>query len=456
MNRKLLAASMVLAVGVVFLSCNAASASEGDAPAVANVKDLKAGISDGKVVLSWTDPDDSAFANVEISGDGFATLTAGKGVRTAAVNGLTNGTAYGFIVKSVTSSGTKSSGVSVTATPFESVSDAYIWYGNGQVTLRYGDPKTAGSDKVEIAGTDVPAFTVANGSATWGSTPVSGLVDGKSYSFTIRVVDKQGNRETAGVSLTGTPGLYLTEGGTSVPEVLNLVEGNTKQLYAKSGASTVGATWESSNTSVATVDSSGLVTGVAGGLTSVKATYGSYATTVGVAVWQSGETSYAFMTTDGAPDARYSFNQGYRMQLASDITFPISATAVKISGSERSNFGFDLNKIVGSTTYRMRFELRTNGQYRIRRLVDTAPTVLVPWTSHSAIHTGLDIANTVELTQETPGVIGIAVNGTTIQTVTDPDSVDYAGGSAYARVGLATSYHQDYSSTGQEIVQFSY
>jgi len=397
MNRKLLAASMALALGAVLLSCNATSASGGDASAVANVKDLKAGISSGKIVLSWTDPDDPAFVKVEISGNGFSTVTVDKGVRTATVNGLTNGTAYGFLVQSVTSSGTKGSGVSVTATPFESVSDAYIWYGNGQVTLRYGDPKTPGSDKVEIAGTDIPAFTVANGSATWGSTPISGLVDGKSYTFTIKVVDKQGNKETAGVSLAGIPGIYLTEGGTSVPEVLNVVEGSTKQLYAKSGASTVSATWESSNASVATVDSSGLVTGVAAGLTSVKATYGSYVTTVGIAVWQPGENSFTFMTTDGAPDARYAFNQGYRMLLASEIAFPISATAVKISGSERSNFGFDLSKTMGPTTYRLRFELRTNGQYRIRRLVDATTTVLVPWTSPSAINSGLDTAHTVEL-----------------------------------------------------------
>lgn len=87
----------------------------------ANVSGLKAVPGNSELVITWTDPADVAFDHViiTVSGGGtVAPLTIPKGVQTATITGLTNGTAFTVLVQSANAAGTGLSvGASTVATP---------------------------------------------------------------------------------------------------------------------------------------------------------------------------------------------------------------------------------------------------------------------------------------------------------------------------------------------------
>ena len=81
----------------------------------ANVIGLAAVPADAQVTLSWAPPSGSDFAFIEISAPGIPTITVGKGTSSYAVTGLLDGASYTFTVKSVDTTGNKSTGVIVGA-----------------------------------------------------------------------------------------------------------------------------------------------------------------------------------------------------------------------------------------------------------------------------------------------------------------------------------------------------
>ena len=101
-----------------------------DEVAPAKVTNLKATAKDGRVLLTWTEAADEDVYGYEVSYNGTSpinrvvlpvldstSMMVGKGSGGCYVSGLTNGTAYTFTVKTVDTSGNKSEGVTVTATP---------------------------------------------------------------------------------------------------------------------------------------------------------------------------------------------------------------------------------------------------------------------------------------------------------------------------------------------------
>ena len=101
-----------------------------DETAPANVTDLAAQEKDSRVLLTWTDAKDEDVYGYEITYSGTKpinrvvlpaldskTMMAGKGAGGCYVSGLENGTEYTFTVKTVDTSGNKSEGVTVKATP---------------------------------------------------------------------------------------------------------------------------------------------------------------------------------------------------------------------------------------------------------------------------------------------------------------------------------------------------
>jgi uncharacterized protein len=105
--RKLLAFSFAL---LLFTSCGKNQDSDIIPPAeVTNLYGLPG---DGQVTLSWIDPSDHDFKEVEITNSqNNVALKADKGAQTIIVDGLTNGTPYTFTLKTVDESGNKSDGV---------------------------------------------------------------------------------------------------------------------------------------------------------------------------------------------------------------------------------------------------------------------------------------------------------------------------------------------------------
>lgn len=104
----------------------------GDEIAPANVTNLKATAKDSCVLLTWTEATDKDVYGYEVSYNGTSsinravlpaldskTMIVGNGTGGCYVSGLTNGAEYTFTVKTVDTSGNKSTGVNITATAGE-------------------------------------------------------------------------------------------------------------------------------------------------------------------------------------------------------------------------------------------------------------------------------------------------------------------------------------------------
>ncbi|MFH2115439.1 MAG: DUF4959 domain-containing protein, partial [Spirochaetota bacterium] len=90
----------------------------------ANVTGLEATPGDGKVVLSWTNPEDTDLNYIVITHDqtgGSNPVIVAKGALGATIYGLTNGVLHTFTVKAVDEAGNHSTGVTTQATPVNTV-----------------------------------------------------------------------------------------------------------------------------------------------------------------------------------------------------------------------------------------------------------------------------------------------------------------------------------------------
>lgn len=132
---KLIAVISAMVMALTAFGCKTDTETEyvdkkADETAPANVTDLAAQEKDSRVLLTWTDAKDEDVYGYEITYSGTKpinrvvlpaldskTMMAGKGAGGCYVSGLENGTEYTFTVKTVDTSGNKSEGVTVKATP---------------------------------------------------------------------------------------------------------------------------------------------------------------------------------------------------------------------------------------------------------------------------------------------------------------------------------------------------
>ena len=164
---------------------------------------------DSQITLNWTDPADEDFNRVEISyPQGNTPIQIGKEEQTATITGLTNGTTYTFTVRTIDTTGNKSTGVTTSHTPIATdpddntppaeISGLSGTVGNTQVTLHWTDPTDADFTNVSI--TYVPGGTAAVNVGKGAQTAViSGLTNDTEYVFTLKTVDASGN-ESGGVT----------------------------------------------------------------------------------------------------------------------------------------------------------------------------------------------------------------------------------------------------------------
>ncbi|MDR2617679.1 MAG: DUF4998 domain-containing protein, partial [Treponema sp.] len=175
----------------------------GDIAPPANVTVLVGTPGNGSVMLSWTDPIDADFARVEITHNqtgGTAPVTVIKGVKTYTWSNLTNGTAYTFTLKTVDRNGNRSTGVSIPATPTNTMPPARVTGltatpDSGQITLSRIDPAAAGLDYIEITWGGGSCVTVPKSDAVdqANSKTIAGLTNGTTYTFTVTAVDTAEN-----------------------------------------------------------------------------------------------------------------------------------------------------------------------------------------------------------------------------------------------------------------------
>ncbi|MBQ7158090.1 MAG: chitobiase/beta-hexosaminidase C-terminal domain-containing protein [Treponema sp.] len=196
-----------------------------DVVAPANVTNLAATAKDTCVLLTWTDATDNDVYGYEVSYSGNSainrtvlpvldekSMVVAPGAGGCYVSGLTNGTEYTFTVKSVDTSGNKSAGVTVKATPV-------AVEGNVMVINLTPSTTSATKENVTVTVQIISDASVKTIKYATGTKPVSYFVtDGTSITadgqgaytftasenetFTVFAQDKVGRRETTGITIS--------------------------------------------------------------------------------------------------------------------------------------------------------------------------------------------------------------------------------------------------------------
>jgi len=212
-------AAAFVAVAAMIIGCkpNITPAQDTTPPAEVTKLETKAG--DGKVSLSWTNPTDADLHQVEISATPAAGtlanpvyLSAGKGkAMSFTAEGLINGTAYTFTVKTLDKALNKSTGVRTAEavkpmdtsdkTPPAEVTDLKADVKGSAVLLSWKNPADDDLYQVEMTASPAagslatPIYLKAQKGAT-GSFSVEGLANGTEYTFTVRTIDTALHKST--------------------------------------------------------------------------------------------------------------------------------------------------------------------------------------------------------------------------------------------------------------------
>jgi hypothetical protein len=96
-------------------------------------------VGSGSVVLNWTDPPDAGIQSIQITCTAIGlTGTVPTGVQTYSISGLTNGTGYTVLIKSVDSSGNTSTGITLDITPMVSAPAVHFIYSTAELNAVRG------------------------------------------------------------------------------------------------------------------------------------------------------------------------------------------------------------------------------------------------------------------------------------------------------------------------------
>ena len=202
----LLVASMIF--GIFGCKEQPVPGEELDKTAPAEVTELTVTASNGNALLSWSNPSDEDFVGVQISatpanGTLKNAVSLGKDVTSFEVSGLENGKEYTFLVKTYDKSLNYSVGVTGLATVLDTadyvapaeVTELTVTASNGNAVLSWKNP----SDK-DFAGLQIsmtPAEGTLKNAVILGkdvtSLDVSGLANGKEYTFTVKAFDESLN-----------------------------------------------------------------------------------------------------------------------------------------------------------------------------------------------------------------------------------------------------------------------
>ena len=204
-----------------------------DLTAPAAITNLEAVAKDSTVLLTWTDASDADVYGYEVSYDGAAainrsalpalntnTMMVAPGAGGCYVSGLRNGVQYSFTVKTVDTSGNKSEGVSITATPAVSAAAPLA------ITFTYDIPHKTGNTQTLT----VTALITTPGDVTKvvykkdgsliaktllsDSDAIEAVVDpsdNKKWTFNISATDTSKNGETYTVAVLDSAGRRETE-----------------------------------------------------------------------------------------------------------------------------------------------------------------------------------------------------------------------------------------------------
>ncbi len=200
----------------------------------AEVTGLKPVATDGRIGLSWNDPKDEDLFGIEITYKESSAMTrslakmeeksvfAAPGLQYIEVPNLTNGTEYTFTVKTMDTSGNKSSGVTVKATPVavdkkeplkidlsvppEKSNTAITITANIATAAQSVDRVVYKKDGSEVASkllADSSAISAVKGSTdrTW-TFEIKATDETANGTYTVAAIDSDGREETAQIAIS--------------------------------------------------------------------------------------------------------------------------------------------------------------------------------------------------------------------------------------------------------------
>src|SRR6266576_2954436 len=246
------------------------------------VSPATASVAVGQTLQLTATPKDST--GTALTGRSVTWVSSNPGVATVSSNGLVTSGAVGTATITATSEG-KAGSAAVTVTPVPVASVA--------VSPATASIRVAQTVQLTATPKDSAGGTLAGRTVTWRSSDTTvatvspgGLVTGLAPGSASITATSEGKSSTAAITVTPIPVASVAV----APATASLTVGQTAQLTAtpkdSAGTALTGrtVTWASSNTSMATVSSSGLVKGVAAGTATITATSEGKAGTAAVTV----------------------------------------------------------------------------------------------------------------------------------------------------------------------------
>ncbi|WMT43488.1 fibronectin type III domain-containing protein [Paenibacillus sp. D2_2] len=206
---------------------------------------LTATAGNAQVALSWTASSGATGYNVKratTSGGPYTTVASGVTATSYTNTGLTNGTAYYYVVSAVNSAGESANSTQVTATPQATVTvpaapaGLTATAGNAQVALSWTASSGATGYNVKRATTSGGPYTTVASGVTATSYTNTGLTNGTAYYYVVSAVNSAGESANS-TQVTATPQTTVTV--PAVPAGLTATAGNaqvTLSWTASSGA----------------------------------------------------------------------------------------------------------------------------------------------------------------------------------------------------------------------------
>lgn len=212
------------------------------------ISSMKAVPGNGKITLSWDEPEDSDYAGASVYNDSTLLYKVKKNTTSVIITDLSNGTAYTLTVKTYDTSGNESQGTVVTETPVS----------NGKLITAFSFETPAAEGTIDSTlhlitvtvpyGTDVTklvaTFSITGSSLSVGNTVQESGTTANDFSepLTYTVTAADGTTQTYTVTVTtADPGVFTVTFNKNASDAVGSM--NPETLTQGSGSNLTGCTY---------------------------------------------------------------------------------------------------------------------------------------------------------------------------------------------------------------------